>query len=349
MGEHIKNAIDAMLKPENAPPCRQINLQIPVGLLDQLTAAAKAMTQASGSRVSRNMLIMDALEGFAAACVEQGLIPRVAGCVGNVPANETRYTLNTSPWQFRGKKPIAVIFDDHRTPVRTWREVYTQILRRCDREKHDVLLQLRNKIAGRKRVFLSDKPDGMDAPIRIAEALYAEAYFDTEYLVRTLRQILDVAGCDYGGISIVIMEDKGEGMTSRAVILCRQRIIGERDLTVQPLTRQEILDCLLLTAVFDREHTDQIKQAVVTMAFCMPEIADICKKTLAELRRLPELLRKVPAMLTDYLDTEDRVSDMTAACQALRSIAAANPAQDEYLNAAAEIMEEWWTPLTLEE
>ena len=263
--------------------------------------------------------------------------------------NETRYTLNTSPWQFRRKKPIAVVFDSSRMPVRTWREVYTQILRRCDREKHDELLQLRNKIAGRKRVFLSDKPDEMDSPIKIAEALYAEAYFDTEYLVRTLRHILGAAGCDYSGISIAIMEDKGEGMASRAEILCRQRIVNERNLTGQPITRQEILDCLLLTAVFDREHTDQIKQAVVTLAFCMPEIADICKRTLAELRRLPELLRKAPESLTDIIDLDDRQPEMAAAWQRLRAIAAENPAQAEYLNAGANIMETWWTPLTLEE
>ena len=353
MGVHIKKAIDAMLEPANNPPCKQINISLPVNFLDQLTAVAKAMTQASGSRVSRNMLICDAIEGFVAECAEQGLLPKTAVTASGyatMPDHETRHSLNASSWLFRGTKPAAVIFGGHRVPVTTWREAYTQILRRCDQEKHGELLQLRNKIAGRKRVFLSDKPDGMDAPIKIADTLYAEAYFDTEYLVRTLKHILDAAGCDYSGISIVMKEAAKESHeTSRVAALCQHRIINERNLIEQPITRQELLDCMLLTAALDREHASQIKQAVTAMAFCTPETADICKRTLAELRRLPELLREDATMPTDYLDLDDRQAEMAAAWQSLRVNAAASPAQADYLNAAADIMEEWWTPFGLEE
>jgi len=130
--------------------------------------------------------------------------------------------------------------------------------------------------------------------------------------------------------------------------LCNRHIAGitiPRNLTEQPITPEEILDCLLLTAALDRKHAGQIKQAMEAMAFCTPDIADIAKRNLAELRRLPEILRDSPTLLTDYVDLEDRLPEMKAACQALRTMAAVNPAQAEYLNSAATILEDSWTPL----
>jgi len=138
-------------------------------------------------------------------------------------------------------------------------------------------------------------------------------------------------------------------MNNRTAILCQCRIITERDLNEQPITSQELLDCMLLTAVFDKERFVQIKQAVQALAFCTPSIADICKKNLRELRRLPELLRKEPALLADNINLEDRQMEMTAAGQCLRDTAAANPAQADYLNTAADIMDHYWTPLEYEE
>ena len=138
-------------------------------------------------------------------------------------------------------------------------------------------------------------------------------------------------------------------MGNRIEVLCQYRIIAERDLTEQPITHQELLDCMLLTAVLDKEHTIQIKMAMEALAFCTPSIADICKKNLGELRRLPELLRKDPALLTDYVDLEDRQAEITAACQFLRTIATANPPQAGYLNIAADIMERYWIPFEYDE
>jgi len=54
-------------------------------------------------------------------------------------------------------------------------------------------------------------------------------------------------------------------------------------------------------------------------------------------------------LLTDYIDLDDRLPEMTAARQNLRATAAANPQQAKCLNAAAGIMESYWPPLTLEE
>jgi len=143
---------------------------------------------------------------------------------------------------------------------------------------------------------------------------------------------------------------KENAMQTRIEELCNRPVITPpRDLESEPITRQEILDCLLLTAALEREHAVQIKQAMEAMAFCAPDIADLCKRNLAELRRLPELLREDATMPTDYLDLDDRQTEMSVAWQSLRAIAAANPAQAEYLNAGADILESYWPPLTLEE
>ena len=141
-------------------------------------------------------------------------------------------------------------------------------------------------------------------------------------------------------------------MNNRIEDLCSRPIAGTiipRDLNEQPITRPEILDCLLLSAALDREHAGQMKQATAAMAFCMPDIAGLCRQNLGELRRLPDLLWKTPALLTDYVDLDDRLPEMAAARQALRAIAAANPGQAKYLNTAADVLEAWWAPLEYEE
>ena len=123
---------------------------------------------------------------------------------GDTP-DEHELSLSMTPSYFKGRKPAAVIFGGERVGVKTWREVYTEILRRCDMEKHSELMYLRNRVAGRQRVFLSDNPDGMDFPIKLSDGLFAEADFDTEALLHVLvRRILDPTGFDYGGIKIVI-------------------------------------------------------------------------------------------------------------------------------------------------
>ena len=128
-------------------------------------------------------------------------------------------------------------------------------------------------------------------------------------------------------------------MNSRIEELCKLPIAGE------PITQQEILDCLLLTAALDREHVIQIKQAMEAMMICVPGLAFNCKKTLAELRSLPELRRENPALLIDHVSLEDRLPEMRAAWQTLRTLAAANPNQAAYLKTAADTLEDSWTPL----
>jgi hypothetical protein len=69
-------------------------------------------------------------------------------------------------------------------------------------------MDLRNKIAGSQRVFLADKPDGMNIPLKINGGLYAEGKFDSEYRIIALRQILDAANYDYSEISVEVIPNR---------------------------------------------------------------------------------------------------------------------------------------------
>jgi hypothetical protein len=70
-------------------------------------------------------------------------------------------------------------------------------------------MSLRGKVSGRERTFLSGKPDGMDVPIKVAEGLYAEGYFDTEWLVKVLTKHILLPACyDYSGIRIAVIPNK---------------------------------------------------------------------------------------------------------------------------------------------
>ena len=126
-------------------------------------------------------------------------------------ATETTYPLSANPALFKGTKPTAIFFGEEKIEVKTWRKAYTIILQRCAAiPKHrDRLMYLRNKITGRSRTFLSDTPDGMDAPIEIAEGIYAESYLDTEWLIRLLTtEILHHAHYDYSDISVSVTTSK---------------------------------------------------------------------------------------------------------------------------------------------
>jgi len=142
------------------------------------------------------------------------LVARVEGgeaVEGNPSDIDMLYPLCINPATFKGTKPTAVYFGGEMIGVKTWRAVYTLILQRCATipEKHNRLMSLRNRISGRNRTFLSDKPIGMNAPVKIAEELFAEAYLDTEWLIKVLTtEILYHAHYDYSHISISVTTAK---------------------------------------------------------------------------------------------------------------------------------------------
>ena len=119
---------------------------------------------------------------------------------------EYTYPLTIEPYVFVGKKPTAVMFGEERVDVKSWRGVYAAIIKRCndDPQGHKMLMYLRNKTAGKCRVFLSDKPDSMTRAFRIDEDMYGEIHYGSATLMHILvNRILAPAHFDCSNINIV--------------------------------------------------------------------------------------------------------------------------------------------------
>lgn len=128
-----------------------------------------------------------------------------------ITSGEHIVPLSLNPAFFVGKKPTAVLFSDMRVETKTWTAVLKEILRHCEQDPvyHDRLMDLRGKTAGKIRVFLSGRKDGMTKPIQISEDLYAEAHYGSQTMMHILTQrILAPIRYDYSGIDIVIKNVK---------------------------------------------------------------------------------------------------------------------------------------------
>lgn len=125
---------------------------------------------------------------------------------------ERKYPLCIMPEKLKGTKPTSVIFDGETVKVNTWKKVYGEVLKRCDADEnnHKRLLRLRYQIMGRKRTILAGNTNGMSAPIKLSEELYAEAFFDTPGLIYILtKRILDAVPYDYSRIYVTVRAGRG--------------------------------------------------------------------------------------------------------------------------------------------
>lgn len=133
------------------------------------------------------------------------------GQVAEVREYESLYPLTAATGIFKGKKPTGVRFPDGtREDVRTWKNVVKVILGRCNKvlTNHKNLENLCGKVAGRERVFLAARPDGMRSPLKIDDKIYIETHYDTETLLRILTtRILEPINYDYSGITLTIRND----------------------------------------------------------------------------------------------------------------------------------------------
>jgi hypothetical protein len=122
---------------------------------------------------------------------------------------ERSVPLTTNPRCFIGKRPSAVIIGGEMIPATTWPAVYSAILSQCLRDDRyrELLLDARDKVKGNVRTYLSRRPDGMNAPKRIADEFFFESHYGSETLMNILAQrILKPIGCDCGEINIVIKD-----------------------------------------------------------------------------------------------------------------------------------------------
>ena len=119
----------------------------------------------------------------------------------------SKVNISIHPSIFVGKKPVAVYFGDERVPVTKWTSVYKVIMQRCIQDPlyHDRLMELRNRLGGKVRVFISDKPDGMTRPMEICTGLYGETHYGSQTLMHILVNIiLKAIRYDYSDISVEI-------------------------------------------------------------------------------------------------------------------------------------------------
>ena len=123
--------------------------------------------------------------------------------------SEHTYTvpLSVQSSMFVGKKPVAVMFGEEALPTHTWVKVYNTIMQRVIQDPiyHDRLMELRNKLAGKVRFFVSDKPDTMRRPLKISEDLYCEVHYGSATLMHILVNIiLKAIRYDHSDIKIII-------------------------------------------------------------------------------------------------------------------------------------------------
>lgn len=116
-------------------------------------------------------------------------------------AAEEIYPLARDPAIFKGTKPTAVILPNHNVvQTATWREVAAALLRDCNGDplRHDRLMTLRDRVAGNTRLLIASSPEEMRVPLQIDESLYVECKFDTEALLRNIRdKLLKPTGYEY--------------------------------------------------------------------------------------------------------------------------------------------------------
>ncbi|WP_255202665.1 hypothetical protein [Acutalibacter muris] len=132
---------------------------------------------------------------------------------GKEPSVARTRSLLSSPAALKGEKPASLSFPDGRTKqTYTWRKLVSAVLEDCGSipECRDRLVAVKNIVAGRKRVVLSDDPSVMNVPLKISDGLYFEGFFDTEFLFKQLRYVLDLAGYDYSEITFQLRERKHE-------------------------------------------------------------------------------------------------------------------------------------------
>ena len=159
------------------------------------------------------------------------------------------------------------------------------ILKDCnaDAKMHGRLLAISGKVAGRERVILGRTDRGMDKPLKIDDGIYFESYFDTQYLLKVMKErMLDAVGYDYSGILLYVRDPALEKK------LQQEADSLEEDMETGPEEETEGLSmgCLLYTSNLQKRFGVDLKtdtdlrdrvsrvlydQSDIVADFCMEE------------------------------------------------------------------------------
>ena len=122
--------------------------------------------------------------------------------------------LSSAASRCKGMKPVAVVLPGgEKVEVSTWKKAAVAILRDCDADprRHELLMDLRGKVAGNFRQLLGQTTNEMNAPLKINDGLYLESKFDTQALLDNLvRKVLRRTGYDCGGVAVLYRDPKQE-------------------------------------------------------------------------------------------------------------------------------------------
>jgi hypothetical protein len=91
--------------------------------------------------------------------------------------------------------------------VKKWSDVYRLIYERVnqDPQAHEDLMYLRNKAAGKVRVFISGFPAGMKRPLKVDDDLYVENCYGVETMLHIMVDcILRYVRYDLSNIKIIL-------------------------------------------------------------------------------------------------------------------------------------------------
>ena len=126
---------------------------------------------------------------------------------GEFPEFEWNVPLSVDPHVFIGEKPAALLINGERIAATSWKKVFEEVLIYCTQDPiyYDRLFHLRGKLKGNSRTFISDSPESLTRPTKIADNLYAETHYGAETLIHILVQrILFSIKYDYSNIHIVL-------------------------------------------------------------------------------------------------------------------------------------------------
>lgn len=160
---------------------------------------AAALAEIESCRIECHQLVDSKYDALIRRLLEEEYESRLG-------QGERMLTLAALPEVFKGKKPVSLILPGGtEVKVSTWKKAVAAILQDCNRDpqRHQWMLELRDRMFGNFRPLLAKTAEGMDAPLKIDEGLYWESKFDTEALLKNLTdKLLSKVGYDYQGVVV---------------------------------------------------------------------------------------------------------------------------------------------------
>lgn len=121
-----------------------------------------------------------------------------------------KFELGNPSFIFKGKKPVSIVYPNgEKVAVKSWIQVAEELLRDCnkDPQRHEALMKLRYTVGGRNRWLLADSANSMNVPIKVDDDIYFEGKFDTEYLLKMLKEkIFAIVDYPYESIELEVRE-----------------------------------------------------------------------------------------------------------------------------------------------